>query len=235
MHRGVGHPAVAARRLHVAYAQRPALTNVSFAIARGESVALVGPNGAGKTTLLRALLGLVPRSGDVVLHGRRARPAAFVAQRTELDLDIPATVAQLVATGRRALRGRRSWPDRADRHAAARAMARVGLDGLEHRGLRELSGGQMQRALLARALVQDADILLLDEPLTGLDTTTTQSICDLLDALALAGRTIIASSHDLALVRARFARCLTVNVQLIGDGHPADVLAPAGLEQLLFR
>jgi ABC-type Mn2+/Zn2+ transport system ATPase subunit len=234
MHDGVGHPAVAAHGLGVAYGERPALREVTFTVEPGELVALVGPNGAGKTTLLRSLMGLVPRTGTVVVHGRRPRAAAFVAQRSETDLDFPATVLQLVLTGRRALRGPLRRPGRADGQAARRALARVGIDGLEQRGLREVSGGQLQRALLARALVQEADVLLLDEPLTGLDPPTTESICDLLERLAHEGRTIIASTHDLPLVRTRFARCLAVNGRLVADGPPREVLSPEGLEALLL-
>lgn len=234
MHRGVGHPAVAARGLSVSLGGRDVLRDVSFTIHPGELVALVGPNGAGKTTLLRALLGLVERRGEVVVHGHRRRPAAFVAQRSTIDLEFPVTAVQVVATGRRALRRSLAWPGRDDRRAARRALTRVGLDGLEDRPLHALSGGQQQRVLLARALAQEPDVLLLDEPTAGLDAATTRSLCDLLDGLAGEGAAIVAACHDLPLVRSRFARCLTLNAGLVGDGDPDDVLAPSGLERLLF-
>ncbi len=234
MHDELNYPAIAARGLGVELAGREVLHDVNFTLAPGEKLAVVGPNGAGKTTLLKALMGLVPRRGDVMLHGRGPRPAAFVAQSSDLDLDFPATVAQLVTCGRRLQKKTFGWFRRADRQAASRALTRVGLDGLESRGIRELSGGQLQRALLARALVQEADILLLDEPFTGVDATTIETICDILDSLTGEGHTIMAVSHDLSLVRSRFDRCLTVNETVIADGHPDEVLAPSGIERLLF-
>ena len=234
MHNKLSYPAIAARGLGVDLGGREVLRDVSFTLAPGEKLAVVGPNGAGKTTLLKALMGLVPRRGDVMLHGRGSRPAAFVAQSSDLDLDFPATVAQLVTCGRRLQKKTFGWFRLTDRQAASRALTRVGLDGLESRGIRELSGGQLQRALLARALVQDADILLLDEPFTGVDAATVESICEILDTLTGEGRTVMAVSHDLSLVRDRFDRCLTVNETVIADGHPDEVLGPDGIERLLF-
>lgn len=234
MHGKLNYPSVSAQGLGVSLGGREVLEGISFSLRPGEQVAVVGPNGAGKTTLLRALMGLVPRQGEVVLHGRGPRPAAFVAQRSDLDLDFPATVFQLVSCGRRSRSRMRFWRRQADRQATERALARVGLDGLHDRGLRELSGGQLQRAFLARALVQDADVLLLDEPFTGVDTETVESICELLDSLASEKRTILTVSHDLPLVRSHFKRCLTMNRTLISDGHPEQVLTSDGLERLIF-
>lgn len=234
MHNDLNYPSIEARDLGVELAGREVLRGISFSLKPGEQVAVVGPNGAGKTTLLRALMGLVPRRGDVVLHGRGPRPAAFVAQRSDLDLDFPATVLQLISCGRRSSTGRHRWRRRADRQATERALARVGLDGLQDRGLRELSGGQLQRAFLARALVQDADILLLDEPFAAVDSETVESICELLNSLASEQRTILTVSHDLPLVRTHFDRCLTMNRTLISDGHPDEVLRSDELERLIF-
>lgn len=235
MHGKLDQPVLNARGLGVRYGTVAALAHVSLRVESGELVALVGPNGAGKSSLLRAVLGLVAHDGEVCLHTDRRgrRGVAFVPQRATVDLGFPITVFQMVADGRRAFL-RLGWPLRAaDRQAIARALSTVGLDGLEGRALNELSGGQLQRAFIARALAQEARLLLLDEPLTGVDQPTTAALMDLLAALAEAGTAIVVSSHDLALVRERFVRCLVLNQQLVGDGPPADVLSPEHLE-LLF-
>jgi ABC-type Mn2+/Zn2+ transport system ATPase subunit len=228
VHGVADEPAIQARALSARYGAHVALRDVSFALEPGQLVALVGPNGAGKSTLLRCLLGVQRCEGAIVLHGR----AAFVPQRADVDLDFPLTVEQLVRSGRRILR--RAWrhAGAADRQATARALARVGLDGLERRTLRELSGGQAQRALLARALVSDAHVLLLDEPLAGVDVSVCEALCELFAALAAGGTTLLLATHDLELVRRRFERCLALNRTLVADGAPADALAPHGLERL---
>lgn len=213
--------------LGVHYGLTVALEGVSLSLDPGELVALVGPNGAGKSSLLRALLGLVPCTGEVVLSD-----VAFVPQRQDVDLDFPITVEQVVAAGRRPFRPRRR---REDRQAVARALARVGLDGLERRGLGSLSGGQAQRVFIARALAQEAGVLLLDEPLTGVDAATTQSLLELFARLAGDGAALLVSTHDFELVRRAFARCIALNRRVVGDGEPEDVLGPAGLERLFVH
>jgi len=238
---GIGdEPALCLAGVSVAYGARHAVQDVSFTVDPGEVVALVGPNGAGKSTLLRAALGLQPHTGDVVVHGRhrRDRPAgarcAYVPQRQDLDLGFPITVEQVVLQGRRALRGAFRRTARADRQAARRALARVGLEGAGGRRLGELSGGQAQRAFIARALAQDADVLMMDEPLAGVDGAMTEELCDLLDAVAAGGAAVLLTTHDLALVRRRLTRCLALNRRLVGDGHPDAVLDAHGVEALLF-
>lgn len=220
------------RDVSVAYGDVEALRGVSLSLSPGELVALVGPNGAGKSSLFKAVLGLVPYEGAVVVHGRTCDrrghrlAAAYVPQRVEMDLRFPITVGQVVASGRRPFRGR--WPRRArpeDRQAVARALSRVGVDGLGDRPIGALSGGQLQRVLLARALAQEADVLLLDEPLTGVDTSTTESLVDLFAALAESGVALLISSHDLPTVRSRFARCVALNRRLVADGPPREVLS----------
>jgi ABC-type Mn2+/Zn2+ transport system ATPase subunit len=217
-----------ARGVGVRYGSTVALEGVSVSLDPGELVALVGPNGAGKSSLLRAVLGLVPCTGEVVLGD-----VAFVPQRQDVDLDFPITVEQVVAAGRRPFR--RWRPRREDRQAVARALARVGLDGLERRGLGSLSGGQAQRVFIARALAQEAGVLLLDEPLTGVDAATTQSLLELFARLAGDGAALLVSTHDLELVRRAFARCIALNRRVVGDGDPGDVLGPAGLERLFVH
>lgn len=221
--------------LEVRYGTLTALRDVSTSLDRGELVALIGPNGAGKTTLLRALAGLVPARGEVCLGAGTARPVrvAYVAQRLGFDPAFPITAGRLVGTGRRGFTGR--WrPLRATDRAAVRgALHRVGLPDLGARPIAELSGGQLQRVVLARALAQEADVLLLDEPLSAVDHPTCDELLGLLRSLCDAGRTVLLSTHDLGLVRRRFDRCLGVNRTLRVDG-PADALREDVLDAL-FR
>jgi ABC-type Mn2+/Zn2+ transport system ATPase subunit len=186
--------------------------------------------------LLRAVMGLVPREGQVLLHARLAGSAgiAFVPQRADVDLQFPITVEQIVADGRRPFRSAWRRLRHEDRAAVRRALSTVGLDGLERRMLGELSGGQAQRAFIARALAQEAELLLLDEPLAGIDTPTATALVDLLRALAQTGRAIILSTHDLAQVRHRFARCVALNGTVLADGAPTDVLRADRLEALFL-
>jgi ABC-type Mn2+/Zn2+ transport system ATPase subunit len=227
---GLGdEPALQVRGLGVRYGGVEALRDVDLSVDAGELVALVGPNGAGKTSLLRAVLGLVPASGRVVVHARRC---AFVPQRQDVDLDFPITAEQVALAGRRPFRRLWARPGADDRRAARRALARVGLDGFERRTLAELSGGQLQRTFLARALAQEADVLLLDEPLAGVDATTSGALLDLFERLARDGAALLVSTHDLPVVRRRFARCVALRGRVVGDGPPGAVLSPDGLERL---
>lgn len=232
MHQGVSEPALDLRAVSVAYGSRLAVENVCATLDPGEVVALVGPNGAGKSSLMHAVLGIVPSTGGVVVHTHRRGGLAFVPQGREVDVGFPITIEQVVMQGRRPFIrfGRR--PKRTDRQAVSRALSTVGLDGLERRALGELSGGQVQRVLFARALAQEADVLLLDEPFSGVDRPTTGALVDLLGAIAQAGMAVLIATHDLALVRERFMRCLLLNRRLAGDGPPDEVLAGPRLEAL---
>jgi ABC-type Mn2+/Zn2+ transport system ATPase subunit len=220
----------------VRYGPTVAVEHVSVHLDPGELVALVGPNGAGKSSLLRAVMGLVDHSGTATVHTRRTgtRGVAFVPQHADVDLQFPITVEQVVADGRRPFRAPWRPLRRDDRAAVQRALSTVGLDGLERRPISQLSGGQTQRAFIARALAQEADLLLLDEPLSGVDVPTASALIELLEGLAANGRSILLSTHDLAQVRERFERCLVLNRRLVADGPPADVLSPDQLEALFF-
>jgi ABC-type Mn2+/Zn2+ transport system ATPase subunit len=224
-------PALSLDGVTVRYGRTVAVEGASLVVEQGELVALVGPNGAGKSTLFRAALGLVPYEGRIVVHQTRRRGIAFVPQRLDVDLDFPITVGQVVATGRRAVVGGLLRAAARQGPAVARCLSRVGLDGMERRPLGSLSGGQVQRVLIARALAQEPSVLLLDEPLAGVDPMVTGSLVDLFVRLADEGAAIVVSTHDLALVRERFARCVAINRTIVGDGDPAAVLAPAGLER----
>ena len=236
MHGALDEPALEVSDLGVRYGATVAVERVSLRLDPGELVALVGPNGAGKSSLLRAIMGLVGHSGTATVHTRRVgtQGVAFVPQRADVDLQFPITVEQVVADGRRPFRAPWRPLGRGDRAAVRRALSLVGLDGLERRPLSVLSGGQAQRAFVARALAQEADLLLLDEPLTGIDASTAAALIALLGGIAASGRAILLSTHDLAQVRERFTRCLVLNRRLVADGPPADVLGPEQLEALFF-
>ncbi len=224
--------ALAVDDLTVRYGDRVALRDVSFSARPGELIACIGPNGAGKSSLFRAIIGLVPHEGTVGLsggtaHGRRERlGAAYVPQRNELDLSFPVSVGEVVAMGRRR---RTRWTRRND-PLVTDALTRVDLAGCAHRPISALSGGEFQRTLLARALAQEAEVLLLDESLSGVDQPRTQVMLDLLRRLARDGATVLVSTHDLALARTRFDRVLALNGRLVADGAPDACLDPSTLD-----
>ena len=229
-------PALAVVGLGVRFGRREVLAAVGFSVGRGELVAVVGPNGAGKSTLFRAICGLVDHSGQVTLGGVRCHhhrdriPTAFIPQRAALDPDFPITVEELVLCGRRRFRRWWSRPAAADRRAAERALAIVRLGGRERDPVGVLSGGQLQRALLARALAQGAEILLLDETLSGVDAPTSAELLALFRRITDAGHTMLVATHDLAVARRHFDRCLALNGRLLADGPPCRVLDGAALE-----
>jgi ABC-type Mn2+/Zn2+ transport system ATPase subunit len=208
-----------------------ALSGVSMATSCGTRVALIGPNGAGKSTLLKAIAGLVPRSsGEIRWRGtavkKWSREFAYLPQREEIDWSFPITVRGLVEMGRYPQTGWWRKFSEEDTRAVDVALDSLNLNELQHRQIRELSGGQQQRAFLARAIAQEAHVLLLDEPFTGLDRNASQLLGDLLEKLAGEGRLIIASHHDLASAPSLFDEVLVLNTQQVAFGAIADVLTP---------
>lgn len=220
-------PPVSVRGLTVSYGDRPVLRSVSLDVPARQVVGVVGPNGAGKSTLFRALLGLIPvDSGTVRLFGApvgegRAR-VAYVPQTEAVDWDFPVTVFDVVLMGRYPRLGLWGRPRAADRRAAAQALERVGMLEYRDRHIRQLSGGQQQRVFLARALCQEADLLLLDEPFGGVDAATERAIFDLIDRLASDGKTLIVINHDLSVLD-RFDLLVLLNQQVIAFGPPSQV------------
>jgi manganese/zinc/iron transport system ATP- binding protein len=230
----VSEPALEITDLTVAYGDKPVLWDVDLEVPTGTLTAIVGPNGAGKTTLLRSVLGLVrPAAGQALVLGKpyaeQRRLVAYVPQRGSVDWDFPTDVRDVVLMGRY---GRLGWvrrPRRADRRAADEALRQVGMDGLAHRQISQLSGGQQQRVFLARALVQEAELYLMDEPFQGVDATTEHAIVELLRTLRERGKTIVAVHHDLQTVPEYFDRVALLNVRKIAGGPVDEVFTEENL------
>jgi ABC-type Mn2+/Zn2+ transport system ATPase subunit len=217
---------VACRGLTLAYGARTVLRDVTFAVGPGERAAVLGPNGGGKTTLFRALTReLEPVAGEVRVA---ARPGVVPqTERSRLDFPVSALDVALMGAVSRLPWWRR--PGRADRGRARAAVERVGLAEQAHETFGDLSGGQRQRVLLARALVQDAPVLLLDEPFSGLDTRSAELVMVLLDELAAEGRTVLIATHDVDQARA-WDLVLCLNGAQVGFGPPAETLTLPVLE-----
>lgn len=201
----------------------------------GNRVALVGPNGAGKSTLLKAIAGLIPRrTGEILWRGtsvkKWSREFAYLPQREEIDWSFPITVRGLVNMGRYPQTGWWRTFSKADEAAVERALESLELKNLEHRQIRELSGGQQQRAFLARAIAQEAHVLLLDEPFTGLDRNASILLGDLLAKLAGEGRLVIASHHHLDSTARLFDEVLVLKTRQVAFGSVESTLTPALIE-----
>ncbi|MBX3012381.1 MAG: metal ABC transporter ATP-binding protein [Caldilineaceae bacterium] len=223
------------QQVTAAYEGVTALADVTFALAPGDQVAVVGPNGAGKSTLFNLIAGVrKPARGTVTINGsgpQGDRGVGYVPQRNRVDWRFPATVYDVVMMGRVGTIGLLRWPRQPDRDQVAQALERVGMAALAKRQIGELSGGQQQRVFLARALAQEAKLLLLDEPLTGLDLPSQETILELLAQLRQQGVTVLVATHDLNQAAAHFAQVLLLNRRLIALGSPQTVLTPALLSQ----
>lgn len=221
--------------LAAGYDSGPVLRDVDYTARAGTLTAILGPNGAGKSTFLKAVLGLAPRlAGHVRVFGRpagaQAGRIAYVPQRSDVDWDFPASALDVAAMG---LYGRIGWLRPVRRRHRARALEmldRVGLANLAGRRIGALSGGQRQRVFIARALAQEADIYLLDEPLAGVDAATEARVMDILRAEAAAGRTVLACHHDLSTVADYFTHALVLNGRAVASGPLAEAFVPAALD-----
>ena len=209
------------RGLEVRYGDTRVLTDVDLDVPAGSSLAVIGPNGSGKSTLLNAIAGLTPVAAGSI-HYRGSTPA-FVLQSTEVDPSLPITVQDAVGLGRYAARGLLGRFGHTDRAIVTESLQRLGIEHLAPRQLHELSGGQRQRALVAQGLAQQSDLLMLDEPVTGLDVTSRGLILDVIGDEVTAGNTVIVTTHDLDDARI-CDQVLLVDKHAIAVGAPDDVL-----------
>ena len=222
-------PLVVFEQVTCGYDRTPVLTDIDLAIERGAFVGIVGPSGAGKTTLLRAMVGAVPKvRGRVTIGGR---PVGFgttpnvgwVPQLETVDWNFPATVHEVVLMGRWGNQPWRPWASRADKLRVDELLEQLGIAGLGSRHIRELSGGQQQRVFLARAMVGRPDLLLLDEPTSGVDIKTRDDILHLLADLNADGITIVLTTHELNSVAAHLPWVVCVNRGIIAEGDPEQI------------
>ncbi|MGD2057441.1 MAG: metal ABC transporter ATP-binding protein [Anaerolineales bacterium] len=210
-----------------------ALLGITAEIEPGKRIAIVGPNGAGKTTLLQVIAGvLTPDHGKVQVYGHHPQRhvcIAYVPQRSQADWDFPVNVRETVMMGRIRKIGLFRWPKQKDWNFVDSSLQQVGMQSSAERQIGELSGGQQQRVFLAQALAQEAEVILLDEPLNGLDAPSQEAILDILDDLSERGVTVLVATHDLDLARARFDQIMLINRRLIDFGSPDDVLVESNL------
>ncbi|MER3398458.1 MAG: manganese ABC transporter ATP-binding protein [Chloroflexota bacterium] len=228
--------AVEVADLTVAYRDRPVLWDVDVEVPVGVLMAVVGPNGAGKTTLLKAILGLVrPAAGSVRIFGQPIKAVrhlvGYVPQHREVDWDFPTNVLDVVMMGRYGHLGWFRRPGPQERAMALAALEQVGMRELADRQISQLSGGQQQRVFLARALVQDAQIYLMDEPFAGVDALTERAILNIMRSLRARGKTVVVVHHDLQTVREYFDWVLLLNVRRVACGPVAEVFTEENLRQ----
>ena len=224
------------QQLAVNYREVKGLDYVSFQIEPGQLVGLIGPNGAGKSTLLKAMLGLIPTANGTVKYCmcplcQHLERVAYIPQRSQIDWDYPITVWNVVMMARTRQLGWFRPPGASAKAIVNAAIDRVGMLDLKHRKIGELSGGQQQRVFLARALAQQADLFLFDEPFTGVDKKTEAVLIEIFEQLKTAGKIILVSTHEWGQSLAQLDRVLLLNQRLIADGSPQQVMTPANLHQ----
>lgn len=225
-------PLIRVDNLTVTYERHPAVHHVSGAFHQGSLTAIAGPNGAGKSTLLKAIIGeLKPAHGLVDCGSLQRREFGYLPQAAEINRRFPISVADTVLMGAWKAAGAFGRVSQADRHGAHEALAAVGLEGFESRHIGSLSAGQFQRVLFARLLLQDARVILLDEPFTAIDQRTTRDLLDIILRWHGDGRTVIAVLHDFDQVRAHFPQTLLIARKLIGWGATSEVMSQANLIQ----
>lgn len=223
---------LAFRDLTLGYDRHPAVHHLDGDVADGALLAVCGPNGAGKSTLLKGIAGVLkPLSGSIRRSDLPAREVAYLPQAAEVDRTFPIDVYDLVAMGLWRRTGLFGGISRSDRMRIEAAIAAVGLSGFEARPIGMLSGGQMQRTLFARLLLQDARLILLDEPFTALDSGTVADLVALVERWNGEGRTVLAVLHDIALVQAHFPQTLLLARSPVAWGNTSEVLTPANLSR----
>jgi len=229
-------PALEVHDLTVSYHRKPVLWNIDLAVPAGRLVGILGPNGAGKSTLIKSIMGLLPlSSGWVQVFGRPVgqmrHKVAYVPQRESVDWTFPVTAQDVVLMGRY---GATPWWRRIGRRDRARArecLEHVGMGGFADRQISQLSGGQQQRVFLARALAQDSEVYLMDEPFTGVDAATETAIVTLMRELRQAGKTVLVVTHDLQTAPDYFDMLILLNMRLVAFGPTGEVYTPALLQK----
>jgi manganese/zinc/iron transport system ATP- binding protein len=233
---GDSAPAIEVNDLTVAYRDHPVLWDIDLEVPPGVLMAIVGPNGAGKSTLIKSMLGLVrPAAGRVLIEGKpydqQRRITAYVPQRGSVDWDFPTSVLDVVMMGCYGSLGWFRRPGRSERERSMAALEQVGMAELAGRQISQLSGGQQQRVFLARALVQDAQVYLMDEPFQGVDAKTERAIVLVLQELRSRGRTVLVVHHDLETVGEYFEWVLLLNVRRIAVGPVGEVFTEENLRR----
>jgi manganese/iron transport system ATP-binding protein len=227
-HHELNKPILDVQNIAVRYNGRVALEEITFHLHAGERIAVVGPNGAGKSTLFKVVAGVLqPSAGEVTIFGSRPRGhvcIAYIPQRSQVDWSFPVNVADAVMMGRSAKLGLLNWPHKSDWEYVHRALELVELSDLAERQIGQLSGGQQQRMFIARALAQEAELMLMDEPLSGLDTPSQEGLLNLLDALRDQNVTVMVATHDLEQAARHFDRIMLLNHHIIAFDVPQNVL-----------
>ena len=234
--RGLGEPIVELKAVTAGYEGQVVLTNVNLRVMPGDFVGLLGPSGSGKTTLLRSILGAARVfRGTVTVNGAATKgkraPAGYVPQLETIDWNFPVTVEEVVLMGCTRRNPLLPWHRKQDRELAGEMMERLGIAQLFRRHIRELSGGQQQRVFLARALVSNPELLLLDEPTSGVDIKTRDEVMHLLHELNHQGITVMLTTHEINAVAAHLPWLVCLNGHILAEGPPAEVISPEILRQ----
>ncbi|MEN7546420.1 metal ABC transporter ATP-binding protein [Rapidithrix thailandica] len=232
----VPNPVIELHNLTVTYQNKPAIWNIDYTLPEGNLIGIIGPNGSGKTTMLKAIMGLIkPGSGYVKLFNKSLEEVrnrvAYVPQRNSVDWDFPASVYDTVLMGRYTRKNIFKRANRLDREIALESIRKVQLEKFKNRQISQLSGGQQQRVFIARALAQEADLYLLDEPFAGVDAATESAIMSLLTEMKSKGKTIVVVHHDLQTASQYFDWLVMINTRLIASGKTEEVFTSEILDQ----
>jgi manganese/iron transport system ATP-binding protein len=228
-------PALYVKNLSAGYAgERDAIYDVTFKVMPGERISVIGPNGAGKSTLFKTIAGLIPHhTGEVSIHGYDCGSShsmvGYVPQYDEIDWHFPVTVSDVVMMGRTRKIGLFRQPSRRDREEVEQRLTQVGMEQFRNRQIGQLSGGQKRRVFIARALAQETNVLLMDEPFSGVDAAAEQEILNTLDVLRDAGVTVLLATHDLGMATEHFDKLLLIKRSVIAYGVPSVVFKPDNL------
>ncbi len=230
------HPALSVVNLSAGYpGDKLAIRNLNFSINHSEKVAVIGPNGAGKSTLFKAIVGLIPfTSGQISIHGQDCLTShnmvGYVPQQGDIDWSFPATVYDVVMMGRARQIGWFRWAQQKDRQIVENLLERLSLIDIRHRPIGALSGGQKQRVFIARALAQETNVLIMDEPFTGVDSAAETEILNTLDNLKSQGITILMSTHDMAMAASEFDKLLLIKQTVLAFGTADEVMQAENLQ-----